>query len=517
MAQGELILTSGDAGGAGRPRCVNLAASRGATPDRRLEDWIAVNLDLEVERPATNLWSQIVGSLPASRRAKTPAVDKGHKSRGCWERFGVVYKRGVTIVRLNDRSLVQQAEINALADDLRDLIEVGNRRIILNFSRVERLGSWIVAAVVDAHRRCESAPGGRLKLCGLDPQLASIFQLIGMGRRVVACDDEEQALASPWPGPDSARPLPVDILEALVAASSLPPLQGGAPEPEADPVRNATTPPDDLRGKVWLRVECGRAGGRVIAVNRRRFVIGRDRGSHLRLGSANVSKRHAAVEIRGGRAYLRDLGSTNGTQLNGETLRDAEAELRTQDVFVVGPAHCRVWVDVSREVMEELGAIEPSWAAPDAASDAEEATSAEGPATAEISAYDPDDDDPASRIKAEVVQGALVVTPVFSDLDDEAADEALRLRLIELASQPTPRRVVLNLEFVGRMSRRTIGVVLAHHLRLEQAGGGVRLCEIHPRIMALLDQVRLTVLVDCYPTLDEAVLATWDAPARAST
>ena len=31
--------------------------------------------------------------------------------------------------------------------------------------------------------------------------------------------------------------------------------------------------------------------------------------------------------------------------------------------------------------------------------------------------------------------------------------------------------------------------------------------------MALLDQVRLTVLVDCYPCLDEAVLAAWTAHA----
>jgi hypothetical protein len=39
----------------------------------------------------------------------------------------------------------------------------------------------------------------------------------------------------------------------------------------------------------------------------------------------------------------------------------------------------------------------------------------------------------------------------------------------------------------------------------------LRICQAHARIVALLDQVRLTMLVDCYPTLDEAVLATWSS------
>ncbi|AMV36643.1 FHA domain-containing protein [Planctomyces sp. SH-PL62] len=533
MAQGELTLAT-DANATRKPRSVRLAASPDATmPDRRLEDWITVNLDPEVERPATNLWTQIVGNLPTARRNPRSGgrPEKGHKSRGCWERFNVVYKRGVTIVRLTDRSLVQQADINELADDLRDLIDVGNHRIILNFAKVERLGSWIVAAVVEAHRRCEAAEGGRLKICEVEPRLAEIFHLIGMGRRIVACPDEQQAVDGAWPGASPPRPLPVDILEALVSASALPPIRGGGPaaadddlpaidlEPVEEPRASRPRPEGDLRGKVWLRVECAGFEARMIPVTRRRFVIGRDRGSHLRLGSAKVSKRHATIEIRGDRAFLRDLGSTNGTQLNGETIQDAEAELHTQDRVVVGPAHCRIWVDVSQEEMEHLGAIEPTWATaevtPDEAEEPE--PDSDSPATAEVAAYDPDDDAPGSRIKHEVVQGILVVTPVLTDLDDEAANEALRLRLIELAEQPLPRQVVLDLEFVGRLSRRTIGVILAHHLRLDQAGGGVRLCEIHPRIMALLDQVRLTMLVDCYPCLDEAVLAAWHTPARSTS
>ena len=121
----------------------------------------------------------------------------------------------------------------------------------------------------------------------------------------------------------------------------------------------------------------------------------------------------------------------------------------------------------------------------------------------------PEELDPGRRIKCEVIQEVLVVTPQWPEMDNEAANEALRQRLIELFEQPLPRKVVVNLEFVGHLSRQTIANLLAHHFRLDRAGGAMRICQAHARIVALLDQVRLTMLVDCYPTLDEAVLASW--------
>ena len=379
MTQGELTLASVDVAGR-KPRSVLLTVDDGPSRDRRLEDWIAANLDPDVERPATNLWTQIVGALPAARRSRAAAGrDRGFQSRGGWERFAVVYKRATTVVRITERALVRRADIDEWADDLRDLIAVGNHRIVLDFARVERLGSWIVAAVVEAHRTCEAHPGGRLKVCGLAPALREIFRIIGVGRRIHMAEDEARAGDGPWPTVEP-RALPVDVIAALADASALPPVVGGAPvEPTDDGVLD----------------------------------------------------------------------------------------------------------------LEEEGEPPP----------------VAGPV--------PDDpDDPAARIKHEVVEGVLIVTPVLADLDDEAANEALRQRLLDLAGRPLPRRVAVDLEFVGRLSRRAVGVLLAHHLRLIRDGGGLRICGAHPRIAALLDQVRFTVLVDCFPTLDEAVLSAWDGPSR---
>lgn len=47
------------------------------------------------------------------------------------------------------------------------------------------------------------------------------------------------------------------------------------------------------------------------------LLIGRDPGNGLRLNHETVSRAHAELTVRGGRWLLRDLGSTNGTCVNG--------------------------------------------------------------------------------------------------------------------------------------------------------------------------------------------------------
>lgn len=59
-------------------------------------------------------------------------------------------------------------------------------------------------------------------------------------------------------------------------------------------------------------------------------VIGRDPDAQIRLDSAAVSRRHAAILITGDDAVLQDLGSRNGTNLNGEKL-EAARPLRAGD------------------------------------------------------------------------------------------------------------------------------------------------------------------------------------------
>jgi pSer/pThr/pTyr-binding forkhead associated (FHA) protein len=63
--------------------------------------------------------------------------------------------------------------------------------------------------------------------------------------------------------------------------------------------------------------------------------VGRDPDVDVRLDSESVSRRHAAIIESGGRYYLRDLQSKNGTYLHG-VLQSAEQPLADGDRFRIG-------------------------------------------------------------------------------------------------------------------------------------------------------------------------------------
>jgi FHA domain-containing protein len=68
--------------------------------------------------------------------------------------------------------------------------------------------------------------------------------------------------------------------------------------------------------------------------------IGRSSSCDLMLSDPTVSRRHARLICRGGKWVLQDLGSTNGTALNGR--RVGRCELRPGDELMLGHARLRV-------------------------------------------------------------------------------------------------------------------------------------------------------------------------------
>ena len=55
--------------------------------------------------------------------------------------------------------------------------------------------------------------------------------------------------------------------------------------------------------------------------------VGRAGDNAIKLPVARVSKHHAVVRVAGDKIFVRDLGSTNGTEVNGERIGDAEVEV----------------------------------------------------------------------------------------------------------------------------------------------------------------------------------------------
>jgi FHA domain-containing protein/uncharacterized protein DUF1707 len=71
-----------------------------------------------------------------------------------------------------------------------------------------------------------------------------------------------------------------------------------------------------------------------------RVLIGRSSACQLVLGDDTVSRRHAELRIQDGCWLLRDLGSSNGTWVNGR--RVMEAEVRPGDLIHLGGAELRL-------------------------------------------------------------------------------------------------------------------------------------------------------------------------------
>ena len=71
-----------------------------------------------------------------------------------------------------------------------------------------------------------------------------------------------------------------------------------------------------------------------------RLVLGRSSTCELVLADDTVSRRHAELRIDDGCWLLRDLGSSNGTWVNGR--RVMEAEVRPGDVVNLGGAEIRL-------------------------------------------------------------------------------------------------------------------------------------------------------------------------------
>lgn len=90
-----------------------------------------------------------------------------------------------------------------------------------------------------------------------------------------------------------------------------------------------------------LVVLAGAKQGTEIPLKRSKFVIGRASDCTLRAGSEAISRHHCAI-LRGEAGLsIRDLGSRNGTYVNGEKI-EAEVTLKGGDMVRVGTLEFRV-------------------------------------------------------------------------------------------------------------------------------------------------------------------------------
>jgi len=143
---------------------------------------------------------------------------------------------------------------------------------------------------------------------------------------------------APAPSRGGVPPMPTGRIPQPTPPHGVPPYPGGAGRPRsptgpqpipgrAASAANVTVPPP-LPGGGSAPVARGQAempplsvifNGQKFPVNKEEFVIGRgSKTADLAIKDGNISRRHAAIVLQNGNFYMKDLGSTNGIEFNGE-------------------------------------------------------------------------------------------------------------------------------------------------------------------------------------------------------
>ncbi len=462
----------------------------------------------------------------ASAGSSSGSERRSKKRRG----LSISESSGIALVKILDRSLVDDAEINRIAGELQSLIESGQNRIALNFGQVEHCSSQALGTVLKAHRKCRDG-GGVLKICTVRPEVAELFAMTNLQHRIEIYPDELPALESLWP--HRAEAAEAEAAEAPAPQKATPP----AVEPQRPAVSTSASASKAPMPHVRLIVEVGRAKGQTIEIPGPRFVIGRDHRCQLRPNSDTISRVHAIIEMRHGRVFVRDYGTKNGTIVNDRILRGEEVEVFNGDRLQVGVLRFTFHVEsgtdrVPGAVEDELAA----WLLGQDSTDAEASTayliptmpdpapkpqeqesgpdSGPGPELTgdredDLSSPPPPEPIPACQMGHEVINGALVITVPQGELDDELTVGPFRHNLHTLLDHPVPRRVVLDLENIHYLSSRAVGVILAYFQKLDREGGALRVACVSPKILPMLDQMRLPKLIDLYASVEEAVSDPW--------
>ena len=90
-----------------------------------------------------------------------------------------------------------------------------------------------------------------------------------------------------------------------------------------------------MPGQYQLTMRSGPNPGTVYALGGDLISIGRDSSNEIAVNDAEVSRRHSRLTFQGGKYVLDDMGSTNGTFVNGQRLTGPRV-LKSGEVISLG-------------------------------------------------------------------------------------------------------------------------------------------------------------------------------------
>jgi hypothetical protein len=184
-----------------------------------------------------------------------------------------------------------------VANDYRAELHPQDMQSFINFVNPlsQQLAGWLADQIADRGYQT------------LGPVTVQLFSNTAVPRRAIQVDAQTLPTALPsGPQPPIARTAVYDQSGG----------QSGGPPPPPLSVPQAIVPHG-------LRLLNGPGKDRVFTMRSTVTTIGREKDNDFILESTDVSRHHARVECNGGRWQIVDLGSTNGTKVNGQRVPSA--------------------------------------------------------------------------------------------------------------------------------------------------------------------------------------------------
>jgi anti-sigma B factor antagonist len=101
---------------------------------------------------------------------------------------------GATVASFTDRKILDERNIQILGEQLFGLVDQqGKTNLVLNFAKVEYLSSAALGMLIRLRKKVLEA-GGKLVLCGIDPQIYEVFVITKLDKAFVVRRDEGEAL-----------------------------------------------------------------------------------------------------------------------------------------------------------------------------------------------------------------------------------------------------------------------------------------------------------------------------------
>jgi pSer/pThr/pTyr-binding forkhead associated (FHA) protein len=100
----------------------------------------------------------------------------------------------------------------------------------------------------------------------------------------------------------------------------------------------SSVPAEPAAPAVQLLVTNGANEGQVFALHPGELIIGRENGSAILLDDLRISHNHALLRVSGDTVTIEDLRSTNGTRVNGESIK-SQTPISPRDQIDLGGVH----------------------------------------------------------------------------------------------------------------------------------------------------------------------------------